>query len=125
MGHVVANKQGKITENGLYCTGWLKRGPSGIIGTNIPDAQETVASIIKDYEGDKFERNEVDSVAAMENLQKLLHAKEVQFVDKNGWDNIDEYEKSKGDENGKTREKMINVEEMIKVSNGFDLNNNN
>ena len=33
---------------GLYCSGWVKRGPSGIIGTNIPDSRETVASLIKD-----------------------------------------------------------------------------
>merc|ERR1712228_601552 len=76
--HVVENKKGKITENG------------------------------------------VESIAAVEKLEKLLNDKEVKFVDKNGWHNIDCYEKSEGEKYGKVREKMINIDQMIKVANGFD-----
>lgn len=44
---VVVDDEGEPVP-GLYCSGWVKRGPSGIIGTNIPDSRETVASLIKD-----------------------------------------------------------------------------
>ena len=46
---VVPNEQGRV-EPGLYCAGWLKRGPSGIVGTNIADARETVVSLLRDAE---------------------------------------------------------------------------
>ena len=49
----VRNNHGKVigkdVGNGLYVCGWLKRGPSGIIGSNIMDAKDTVATIIKDW----------------------------------------------------------------------------
>ena len=46
---MVTNEKGRV-EPGLYCAGWLKRGPSGIVGTNIPDARETVAALLQDAE---------------------------------------------------------------------------
>lgn len=53
----VRNVEGRIVDPltnksipGLYCSGWLKRGPSGIIGTNIVDAKNTVSSILADYQ---------------------------------------------------------------------------
>ena len=49
--HIVPNELGRVTgEVGLYVSGWLKRGPSGIIGTNILDARQTVASLLEDVE---------------------------------------------------------------------------
>lgn len=117
--NVVKNENGKVTDNGIYCAGWVKRGATGIIGTNIPDAQQTVASIIKDYESNKFENNNVISVESDVKFKNLLDEKNILYVDKDGWNNIDQYEKEIGSKDGKPREKMLNIEEMIKVSKGF------
>lgn len=53
---IIVNTQGRVTcpHSNYYCAGWIKRGPSGIIGTNIPDARETVACILEDISSGKL-----------------------------------------------------------------------
>jgi len=107
--HVVPNELGRVTgETGLYVSGWLKRGPSGIIGTNIVDARQTVASIMEDIEI----LPEVNS--QVENLDNLIEGGSV--VTWPGYERIDEYEVRAGERVGKPREKMTSVPEMLEVA---------
>lgn len=99
---------------GLYVTGWLKRGPSGIIGTNINDAKQTAASVIEDILDDKLDINaERDPIKCIEELQsdKVIHWEDFKA--------IDDYEKSMGQDSQPVRErvKLLSHEEMMHVVN--------
>lgn len=95
---------------GLYVTGWLKRGPSGIIGTNIPDAKETVASILEDLEG-------LDASSERDgNLKESLRARGVQVIDWDAYRRIDDKEKSLKRSEQQPREKITDLEELIETA---------
>jgi len=106
---VVKNVHGKV-EGNLYVSGWLKRGPSGIIGTNIADAKDTVSSIMK-YIQDIPE----DDVGGRGGLDNLLSERAVQSVDWSSYQNIDAAEKdaSRLRTIDQPREKFTNVNEML------------
>lgn len=115
---IVPNQKGRVTEvNGkeivdrLYVSGWLKRGPTGIIGTNIPDARQTVQVVIEDLlkKEPQQERKDKDII-------DLLKSRGVEVVDDEGWKNIDDEETKRGEKKGKPREKITNVEEMLKFT---------
>jgi ferredoxin--NADP+ reductase len=113
---VFANQEGRITENGepvqgLYVAGWIKRGPTGIIGTNRADSVATVKSLLDDIEilskgGDKPGKD-----AAIDYLQQH----EVRFIDFIEWEKIDASEIARGTAKGKPREKFTYIQEMLDV----------
>ena len=103
------NSSGSI--KGLYVTGWLKRGSTGIIGSNIPDAQETVNSIISDLESDNL-----NTPSESSDIVDLLKSRKMDYVDLEGWKKIDKYELLEGSKVGKCREKLLTIEEMIKIA---------
>lgn len=112
---VFPNVLGRITENGapvpgLYCSGWIKRGPSGIIGTNKPDSVETVEQILSDVSS--LAPCAEPSSAAVE---ALLNARGVRVVDFAGWRKIDAAEIAAGQAIGKPRERFTRIEEMLAV----------
>lgn len=112
---IFPNKDGRIIDgenvlSGLYVSGWIKRGPSGVIGTNKPDSIATVNSIISDVPG--FAGCAKPGSAEIE---KLLKQKNVRFVTFEGWKKIDAEEIKRGKEAGKPREKFTTVEEMLAV----------
>ena len=105
--HVVPNELGRVTgEVGLYVSGWLKRGPSGIIGTNIVDARQTVASLLEDLEN-------LPDVTVENDLNDAIESSTVSW---SGYERIDEYEVRAGEAVGKPREKMTSVSEMLSVA---------
>jgi len=108
---VVKNSNGKVdgTSN-LYVSGWLKRGPSGIIGTNIACAKDTVSSIINDLEA--IPENTVDGRSG---LDALLSERNVQVVNWESYQRIDAAEKdsSRLRTDGQPREKFTSVNEML------------
>jgi len=110
---VFPNDAGRILENGrpvpgLYAAGWIKRGPSGTIGTNKADSAETVASLLADlgtlrpclYPGAAY----VDS---------LLAARGIRVVSFDDWRKIDAAEVRRGAAAGKPREKGTTVDELL------------
>ena len=112
---VFPNDKGRIIENGkvvpgLYTAGWIKRGPSGVIGTNKPDSEETVASLLADV-GTLKPCAQPDTQA----LAKYLNAKGKRVVTFPDWLKIDAAEMARGQKAGKPREKFIAVEEMISI----------
>ena len=100
---------------GTYCAGWLKRGPSGIIGTNIPDAVETVAAIVADSESGAFERG---CDAARARLEARLGSGSGGgggggVVRWPGFKRIDALEVARGAPLGKPREKLVRRSELL------------
>ncbi len=92
----------------VYVAGWIKRGPSGVIGTNRPDAVATVRGMLADAEGDAGSRSlSADGVPA------LLARKQVQAVTFEAWKRIDHLEVESGKRRGKPREKFTTREELL------------
>ena len=93
---------------GLYVTGWIKRGPSGVIGTNKPDSHETVASLLPDAPG--LVPCTIPNSAALQGLLAQRGVRPVSYAD---WRRIDAAEIERGAANGKPREKFTRIEEML------------
>jgi ferredoxin--NADP+ reductase len=95
---------------GAYVTGWLKRGPSGIIGTNRADSIETVATLIQDWP-QLSARPRPGSAAA----RALLALRAVRVVGFNDWQTIDAAELKRGRQLGRPRSKFSRIEQMLKL----------
>jgi ferredoxin--NADP+ reductase len=113
---VVPHDAGRVMQDGvqlpgLYVAGWIKRGPTGVVGTNKGDATETVASLFAD--ADKLPR------ASERNPQALLDqlaAKGCRVVLWEGWCAIDEAEMALGKAQGRDRIKIAELEAMLVAS---------
>jgi len=117
-GGTIPNKEGRITAEqdgnavtGLYTAGWIKRGPSGIIGTNRACAVETVQSLLEDVE--KFDATK----PGREGLYKILDSNGVQHINYSQWEIIDAAEIAAGEPKGKPREKFTRRDEMLVLVN--------
>ncbi len=109
------NKDGRIMKDekavqGLYCVGWIKRGPSGVIGTNKPDSGATVDSLCQDLPS--LTPCAVTDPAA---IVQFLKTKGVNYVDFARWKKIDAVEIERGTKVGKPREKFVKVNDMLAV----------
>jgi len=98
---------------GLYAAGWIKRGPTGIIGTNRADSIATVKSLLAD-----LPRLAPTAKAGGEALEPLLTARGVRVVSLADWLKIDEAEVARGQPKGKPREKFTRVAEMLQCLDG-------
>lgn len=119
---VVRNDKGRVVTEagvqvpGVYVSGWLKRGPSGIIGTNIPDARETVACILTDKAEGKLVTPSVTASNPLDSLRALLREKgvaEEKLVTWDAYKKIDAAEVARGQSSGKPREKFTDVGDML------------
>ncbi len=112
---IFPNRDGRVIDGdevvpGLYTAGWIKRGPSGVIGTNKPDSQATVASLLEDL-GALTPCEEPSSDA----VRKLLAGRDVRVVSFADWQKIDAAEIAAGERVGKPREKFTTIAEMLAV----------
>ncbi|OVA20312.1 hypothetical protein BVC80_157g119 [Macleaya cordata] len=114
-GRVLSNTS--VLEKGLYVVGWLKRGPTGIIATNLYCAEETVESISEDVEQGILTPPTVPK-PGREGLLQLLDSRDIRFVPFSGWEKIDVKERSEGSAKNKPREKITKWEDLLKVANG-------
>lgn len=110
---VFPNENGRIiSENGeiqgLYVVGWIKRGPSGIIGTNKPDSQATVLQLLDDLP----QLNECECPDTS-SLINELNDRGVRLVSYEDWKVIDAEEIRRGEAVGKPREKFTRVSEIL------------
>jgi adrenodoxin-NADP+ reductase len=125
---VVPNAFGRVTHSvapamgggewqvpGLYVVGWLKRGPRGIIGDNLIDAEETVGALVADDARGMLRKP--DYRFKDRGVAPLLEARKKSTVSKEGWRRIDAEERRRGAEAGKPREKITSVLEMLRVAN--------
>jgi NADPH-dependent glutamate synthase beta subunit-like oxidoreductase len=95
----------------VYVTGWIKRGPTGIIGTNRADSMATVATLLGDLAN--FELQQKPGRRA---LVSLLAQRSVQPVSFDDWELIDRAERERGLPLGKPREKFTKISEMLAVN---------
>ncbi|KAL8153217.1 hypothetical protein V2J09_010977 [Rumex salicifolius] len=123
---VVPNLKGRVIQTmdgekmapvtGLYVCGWLKRGPTGIVATNLFCAEETVASITEDLKGGELESKSSLPKPGREGLLELLQNRKAKVVTFEGWEKIDEEEQDRGALKNKPREKLTTMEELLLVA---------
>jgi ferredoxin--NADP+ reductase len=109
---------------GEYVVGWIKRGPSGVIGTNKKDAQETVDAILADLStpgetnGASPEQRTRHAPGSPDpaTVELLLRARQPALVTYEGWEAIDRHERSLGEQAGRPRVKLTRIEEMLRVA---------
>jgi ferredoxin--NADP+ reductase len=97
---------------GLYVAGWIKRGPTGVIGTNKPDAVETVMALIEDATSGALRQPPQPDASSAEALLRERQPDLVSYAD---WLRLDALEISNGQGCGRPRLKFTNVEEMLKA----------
>ena len=119
----IMNDSGRVIEAdgtpvcGLYTAGWIKRGPSGVIGTNKTCAQETVARMIEDIGMGKVNIPEDPSIGGAEDLINGIDSAVVTYPE---WQNIDRSELQRGEAQGRPRVKYTDIDEMISVAKGLN-----
>lgn len=114
---VIFNQGGRVVNPdtqepvlGEYTAGWIKRGPSGVIGTNKPDAAETVACMLEDLDKGLI-LNPVQPEAAA--VEKLVREREPNYFSYVDWLRLNDLEIARGREVGRPRVKFTSVEEML------------
>ena len=141
---IVSNVHGKVVgSNNLFVTGWIKRGPTGIIGTNIMDAKETVNSVMSFIGSDSgsgsisrsgsgiaagqsslsslqkiVPKEEASMVRGRDGLEEYLKSNKVEYVSWNQFQRIEslEREPSRLRCDSQPREKFLSVEEMLQAA---------
>jgi ferredoxin--NADP+ reductase len=98
---------------GVYCAGWIKRGPTGVIGTNKKDATETVELLLEDARAGRLPARAGDGT-----VDELLAGRGVEVVTYEGWDRIDATEKALGEAQGRPRVKLCTWDELLTAARG-------
>jgi ferredoxin--NADP+ reductase len=93
---------------GVYCAGWIKRGPTGVIGTNKKDATETVDLVLEDARAGLLEQ-----AAGAEEVDAFLAERNVDVVTYQGWETIDRVERARGAKQGRPRVKLPTWDELL------------
>jgi ferredoxin--NADP+ reductase len=99
---------------GLYCTGWIKRGPSGVIGTNKKDATETVELLLEDARTGALPGRDPAAPA----LETLLQERGGEPVTYAGWEAIDTHERAQGEPLGRPRIKLCSWGDLLAAARG-------
>lgn len=107
----VPNERGRVRP-GVYVAGWVKRGPSGFIGTNKSCAQETVACVLDDLDAGAVP----DPVGTADSIAAVVTGRRPAMVDLAGWQAIDAEERRRGEIRGRSRAKIVDVDEMVRVA---------
>jgi ferredoxin--NADP+ reductase len=116
---VIPNHEGQVLDDdnqqipGVYATGWIKRGPVGLIGHTKSDAMETVQHIVNDQASWWTPEDPSD-----EAIPALLRERGVEYTDLEGWHHLDTHEQALGAVDGRERIKVVPRDEMIEVSLG-------
>ena len=117
---VIPNHEGQVLRAdsnerapGLYATGWIKRGPVGLIGHTKSDAMETVRHLIND-QGSWWQPEDPSEAA----IPALLAERGVAWTDLEGWHRLDQHEIGLGEPEGRARIKVVPRDEMVAISRG-------
>jgi len=116
---VILNERGRIIDPdtkqpiiGLYTSGWIKRGPSGVVGTNKPDSVESVTCMLEDFStGSILQASNADAASA----EKFIADRKPDYFSYADWKCLDALEQEKGKACGRPRVKFTSVEEMKKA----------
>ena len=111
---VIPNDRGRILERtGEYAVGWIKRGPTGIIGTNKRDAQETVNALLEDLDAANLPS---PSDPDRDTLEALLAERQPEAVSYAGWQAVDRVEREAGEPHGRPRVKLCSFDELLEAA---------
>ncbi len=115
---IVPNDRGRVTTMesepvvGMYVAGWIKRGPTGIIGTNKPDAAETVKTMLADADaGAVLDPTATDPAA----IETLVRERQPEMISYSDWLRLNDLETKKGASQGRPRVKFTEVGEMLEA----------
>ncbi|XP_047232127.1 NADPH:adrenodoxin oxidoreductase, mitochondrial isoform X2 [Girardinichthys multiradiatus] len=112
---IVPNSVGRVHQAaGLYCSGWLKTGPTGVIATTMNNSFDTARSLLEDVDSGTLDISTAKPGSQI--VSMLLEERGVKPVTFSDWEKIDSLEMRKGEACGKPREKLLTVEEMLKVA---------
>jgi ferredoxin--NADP+ reductase len=115
---VIPNREGQVLDDndqklpGIYATGWIKRGPVGLIGHTKSDAMETIKHVVRDQANWWSPAHPSE-----ESVVELLRSRGIEYTNLDGWHNLDEFEQSLGAPQGRTRVKVVPRDEMVRASN--------
>ena len=120
---LILNEGGRVLDShdgghkvGHYTAGWIKRGPSGVIGTNKKDALETVGHLLADVESQTL----LDPAnPGPTEVEELLAERGIRYVSFEDWQAIDQAEVGRGAPHGRPRVKFVRVEEMLEHANAL------
>lgn len=116
---VIPNAGGRVLDGsgsiipGVYATGWIKRGPVGLIGHTKSDALETITNLIEDR-ASWWQ----PAAPAEDSIIGLLNERGVQFIDWSGWLRIDAQERALGEAAGRERIKLVERDQMLGIAKG-------
>jgi ferredoxin--NADP+ reductase len=114
---VIPNREGQVIDDddqqvhGVYATGWIKRGPVGLIGSTKSDAMETVKHLIHDQANWWSPRHPELSA-----ITELLDSRGVEYTTIDGWHALDQHEIALGEAAGRARIKVVPRDEMVRIS---------
>ncbi len=113
---IIPNEAGQVVTHperepvaGLFVAGWAKRGPSGVVGTNKPDAVETVSTLVDAYHAGKLATPTTDDIA------DLLRERGVRFVTYSDWQKLNQLEIEAGEAIERPRCRFLHVEDMLRA----------
>ncbi|MEP6478228.1 MAG: FAD-dependent oxidoreductase [Rhodoglobus sp.] len=115
---VIPNREGQVLDdndervNGVYATGWIKRGPVGLIGHTKSDAMETIKHVLNG-QANWWSPAHPEEQAIVD----LLQSRGIEYTNLDGWHNLDQHELALGEKAGRTRIKVVPRDEMVKISN--------
>lgn len=114
--NVIPHVDGRVVDAelpvpGVYVAGWIKRGPTGIIGTNKKDAVATVESLLADAR-----EGRLPTPSAPGGLDERLQAAGVEVITTSGWDTIDAAERALGAERGRDRTTIHDREQLLQIA---------
>jgi len=118
---LVRNDGGRVLDDegerlpGEYTTGWIKRGPSGVIGTNKKDSADTTAKLLEDREAGRLN---VPSQSDPDDIEAWLRDRVPALSTWRDWEAIDAHETAAGESKGRPRVKLVDREEMARVGAG-------
>jgi ferredoxin--NADP+ reductase len=117
---VMPNGEGRVLDEagepipGLYCAGWIKRGPTGVIGTNKKDATETAEHLLEDAAAGLLPPRGDGT------LEELLAERGVEAVMYGGWEAIDSAERTAGEPHGRPRIKLCSWDDLLAAARGAE-----
>ena len=116
---IICNVQGRILNpetqellTGMYTCGWIKRGPTGVIGTNKADSVESINCLIEDVKSGKMLKPIDSSIVRIEELVRSRQPDALTFMD---WKQLDNMERAKGSAVGRPRVKFTSTPSMLKA----------
>ena len=112
---IMPNEGGRVVtapgtaSQGEYVVGWIKRGPTGVIGTNKPDATETTDHLLEDFTSGKLKR----TLSPRDEIDRMLEQRGVRVVTWEDWRKLDQIERERGAALGRPRLKFTTVADML------------